>query len=153
MKAFINSTGSRIGGLLLLLALSSFGLWPGSDSFEVYINNKLVLEQYVYNRKATPPLLLDEAGTEQIDVFYSHCGITGTSRKITLKDEQNKILKEWRFPDVDAHVKNAMSCNAKDIAAFKKGHQSLNLFYSAKEIQKEIMLAPIQWSDKTARGN
>jgi len=142
-----------LAALSFFMVLSSFALMPGTDYFEVYLNNKMVLQESMYNRKATPALLLDETSTDQLRVYYSHCGATGTSRKITLKDEQNKSLKEWRFPDVDKTVKDAMSCSVKEITAFKKGGHTLTLYYSAKESANEVALAPIQWLDKTASSN
>jgi ferredoxin-like protein FixX len=152
MKPKINAI-QCLAALSFFMALSSFALMPGGDYFEVYLNNKMVLQETLHNRKATPPLLLDETSTDQLHVYYSHCGETGTSRKITLKDAQNKSLKEWKYPDVDKTVKDAMSCSVKEITAFKKGGHTLTLFYSAKESANEVALAPIQWLDKTASNN
>jgi hypothetical protein len=121
---------------------------PGADTFEVYVGEKLMLKAALHNRKETPAISLD-ARDQQLNVIYNQCGETGTSRKMTLKNDQNTILKEWRFKDVDIHTKDGMVINVKDILAFKKANQRLSLYYSAKE-REEVLLAPIQLGDKTA---
>ena len=65
-------------------------------------------------------------------IKYHHCGQVGKSRSITIKDGQNKILKEWHFADV-SKTDAAMTCKVKDIPGLKKGNGTitLNLYYSS----------------------
>ena len=74
----------------------------------------------------------------------------GKSRVVTIKDEKNVVLKEWRFGDTkDASAK--VSCNVKDIFAlpkFKEG-KKVNLYYTASELPNGRLLATL----KTVRNN
>src|ERR1700730_10345830 len=84
----------------LCATLFSFSGKMGTDSFEIRLNNKPVIQQYVTQKAAVKSLQLDQSVyNEQIDVYYSHCGQIGKDGSITIKDGQNKILKEWNFSD------------------------------------------------------
>lgn len=140
-----------IGKLVLLstmlLATYSFIPAPGGDHFEVYVNKKLVFQQIVSQPSAIKSVALDQSNiSDQVDVFYSHCGKIGTNRSIIIKDG-NSVLKQWRFADVANNTteKKFMSMNAKDLLAFKaKGSdRKLNLYYSSEEIPNGKLLASI----------
>lgn len=133
--------------LTLFAVLTSFsGTW-GGDSYQVYVNNKLILEQYVHGQKGVKTLQLNQSGVnDQVTVVYSHCGKTGTARNITLRDGKNKVLKEWTFADYEKNgAKAAMNCQAKDIMELKKqsGQDRLNLYYSSKEMPEGKLLVYI----------
>ena len=117
----------------------------GGEGFEVYLNNKLVLQQYGEKMNTVKTLELDQrAGNGQLAIRYYHCGKPGKSRVVTIKDEQNVVLKEWRFGDAkDAAAR--VSCNVKDIFAlpkFKAGRK-LNLYYAASELPNGRLLATL----------
>jgi hypothetical protein len=140
---------------ILLCALSavlfSFTLRPGGDHYQVYLDDKMVLEQFVHMQKSMPTVTLD-ADSEQalVSITYSHCGKVGTARNIIIKDHQNKILKEWHFVDV-ASGKAPMTFNVKDLVALKqKGSNNLNLVYSSNEIPEGRQLATVVLSQHTA---
>ena len=138
--------------IVLCAILFSFSHKPGAHSFEIYLNNKLVLQDYVNDKKEAAILSLSQdADQDQLSINYSHCGQIGTARNIIIKDEQNKILKEWHFADAAAGVKNPMTCKVKDIVALSNGHNSLSLFYSSKELSNDQLLASIHLATKTAR--
>ena len=127
------------------LLLSSFSNKMGGDSFAVYINKKLVIQQYVLKGEAVKSLQLDQANyNDEIEVSYSHCGRIGTGRIISLRDSQNKILKEWRFQDTP-DTKTNMGCNVKDILSVQKlnGGSTLQLYYSSNELPDGRLLASI----------
>jgi hypothetical protein len=92
----------------------------GGEGFEVYLNDKLVLQQYGEKMNAVKTLELDQSASNgQLAIRYYHCGKPGKSRVVTIKDEQNVVLKEWRFGDAkDASAR--VSCNVKDIFALPK---------------------------------
>ena len=124
---------------------SSFLTKVGGDSFEVYINKKLAIQQYVTRGEAVKSLQLDQSNyNDEIEVYYSHCGQTGTGRVITLRDSQNKVLKEWRFQDTPG-AKTSMTCNVKDILSMQKlnGGSTLQLYYSSHELPGGRLLAAI----------
>jgi len=137
------------GASLLALAaffttLFSFSVKPGGEGFEIYLNNKLMLQQYGSQMDAVKSLQLNQRlSNDQLSIKYHHCGRVGKSRMITIKDGQNKILKEWRFADAtDAGA--SMNCKVKDIVALQKGNTSqLKLYYSSTELPKGRLLASI----------
>ena len=91
----------------------------GGEGFEVYLNDKLILQQYGEKMNAVKTIELDQnAGSGQLAIRYYHCGRPGKSRVVTIKDDQNVVLKEWRFGDAkDASSK--VSCSVKDIFAMR----------------------------------
>jgi hypothetical protein len=129
----------------------SFSGKKGGDSFQIYVDGKLVVEQYVSIAKGVQTLQLAQiASKERIDVYYSHCGKTGTARVISIKNADNKTLKNWKF--ADAAEKSAMTCQIKDILALQKDKTAkLNLYYTSKEMPEGRLLAVINSSNvKTA---
>jgi len=124
----------------------------GGEGFEVYLNDKLVLQQYGEKMNAVKTLELDQnASNGQLAIRYYHCGKPGKSRVVTIKDEQNVVLKEWRFGDAkDASAR--VSCNVKDIFAlpkFKAGRK-VSLYYSATELPNGRLLATLTTVNKAA---
>ena len=90
-----------------------------------------------------PKLLLDPAENHnQLIVKYSECGRTVTGRMITIKDDHNKVLKEWRFDGVTTGYEESMACRVKDITALlPKGSNTLKLYYSSKEFPEGQQIA------------
>ena len=154
LKINRKSIGAKALVLLALFAtLTSFsGNW-GGDSYQVYVNGKLILEQYVHNQKGVKTIALQQANTnDQVSIVYSHCGASGKSRTISVRDANNKVLKQWTFDDAATGTKTAMmSCKAVEILNVKKtsGLDRLNLFYTSKELPEGKLLAYII----TARDN
>lgn len=130
-----------LGLVALFATMSSFsGTW-GGDSYRIYVNNKLVMEELVYNQKSVKSIQLNQnAVNDQVSVYYSHCGKTGTARHIAIKDAKDKVLKEWNYADVSGK-EAAMSCKAKEILALQKSGERLNMYYSSKEMPSGKMLA------------
>ena len=124
---------------------SSFSVKMGGDSFEIFINKKLVVQQFVSQTSSVKSFQLDASNaSSQIDIYYSHCGQTGKSRNITIKDGENHLLKEWKFPDAAAS-NTSMSCKVKELLNLGKtnGVSKLNLYYSSKELPKGRLLAAV----------
>ncbi|MFT3934015.1 MAG: hypothetical protein QM726_10400 [Chitinophagaceae bacterium] len=115
----------------------------GSHSFEVYLNKKLLFQQYVSKDMKINSIPLNQAkATDEIEVYYNHCGVSGTGRIITIRDEQNKILKEYKFPD-SPNTKTLMSCDVKDITSLQSLNKrsTLYLYYASNEMPEARMLA------------
>lgn len=132
-------------GLLAMAVVSVtlFSFRPGGDHFEIYLNKKLVFQQYVSQQASLKTLALDESNiNEWVEVFYSHCGKIGSKRTITIKDGKNTV-KQWRFSDVGSH--KFMSIGAKDILAFqnKNADRKLSLYYSSEQLPEGRALASI----------
>ena len=133
--------------LLLSLAtvLFSFSANWGGDSFQIYLNKKLVVKDYVHNVTGTKSFQMDKASyDDQVEVYYSHCGQVGKNRAITLRDENNKVVKELHFPDYSGN-NSGMSFKVSDFVNWDKrnGIDQLNIYYSSKELANGRLLASI----------
>ena len=126
------------------LAMFSFSSKRGGDSFEIWLNGKIVLKQFVLVSKGIQTLQLNGASeNDRLDVYYSHCGQTGKSRYITIQDERGHALKVWKFADAIGQ-NGAMAFKVKDILRLKKNKGSkLSLFYSSNELPNGRLLATI----------
>jgi hypothetical protein len=141
-------------GLLALACVSIFaftGKKGGGDHFEILLNGKQVLFQYVHNSKSVQTLqLASTSPNDKLDIFYSHCGVTGTGRSITIKDAENKELKTWRFANASGK-KTGMSCRLNELLGLQKNKDGkLKLYYSSKEMPEGRMLAAISAGDSRA---
>ena len=151
MKLFRNPalTSVLITGLCMLLF--SFSGKKGGDSFQIYVDGKLVVEQYVSIAKGVQSLHLGQLSTkEKIEIYYSHCGKVGKGRAISIKSADNKTLKEWKYADTEK--KSLMTCQIREILALQKNKSAkLNVYYSSKELPEGRLLAVINNVDtKTA---
>jgi hypothetical protein len=141
----------RLSLVGILIALFSFSGKKGGDSFEILLNGKLLLQQFVSQAKGVQNISLSQSNkNDRIDIYYSHCGQTGKNRTIVIKDEKNNLLKEWHYADVAG--KSPMSCTGKDIFTLQKNTlQKLNLYYASKELPKGRLLATVTvQNDKVA---
>jgi hypothetical protein len=144
-----------VSSLLVALCatLLSFSINKGSEGFEIYLNNKLVVRQYGNQMNTVKGFQLDQRSyNDELTIKYSHCGRIGKSRNIIIKDEQNRILKEWHFAD-SKDAANLMSCKVKDILGLKKGnsHVTLNLYYSSSELPGGRLLAIINTENNNTK--
>lgn len=122
-------------GVALSAILFSFSTLPGAHSVQVYLDDKLVIDHYVNSKMEAPKVLVDQAENySQLIVKYSECGRTVTGRMITLKTDENKVLKEWRFEGSTSGFEDPMQIPVKEITALKqKAANSVRLFYSSNE--------------------
>lgn len=132
----------------MLLCLStmvfSYTTKPGGEGFEIYLNNKVVIQQYGSEMNTVKSLPLNlQASNDELTIKYHHCGNIGKNRVITIKDQQNNVLKEFRYVDATSGV-SAMLVRVKDLTVLKKGNSSLlKLYYSSSELPKGRMLASL----------
>ena len=139
---------------LLAFCATLFSFVPkfGGEGVQVYVNNKLVLERYGKEIDVVKTLALDEySANGQITVKYYHCGRISKGRVITIKDDQQKILKQWKFTDV-AEATPAMNCSANEIIGLRKNikSNSLNLYYASSELPNGRLLAIFSVDNATA---
>jgi len=143
---------------LMLIALStvlfSFSEKIGGDSFSVYLNDKLLIQQYVSRDVTVKSLPLNETtASDVLKIYYSECGKIGRERNISLKDEKDKVLKLWHFPDAAEGASNPpMICKVKDILALQKSHGNsiVKIVYSSRELSEGRILAAIPSGDTKA---
>src|SRR5687767_7434972 len=86
----------------IVAALFSFST-SGGEGFEVYLDKKLLIQQFGEQMKQVKTIRLDQiAQAEQLVVRYHHCGQVGKNRVISIRDNRNKVVKEWKYPNVTA---------------------------------------------------
>jgi len=136
--------------MLVTLCFIAFGFTArtGLDGYEIYLNDKLILKQFVNQPLSLRKLRLDKADqSDQLRIHYRHCtpkGV-GTGRSIAIKDQQGKTLKKWEFADSgDSDV--GMVIPVKALVQLEKHHsgQDLRLYYAAHEHPEGEMLASVQ---------
>lgn len=143
MKTFVQKTWMPLSLLAVCLALFSFSFRWGGEGFEIYLNNKLVMQQFGSQMASVRSLQLDQRfANEELTVKYYHCGQAGKNRHITIKDAQNRILKDWNFADGN---KAGMNCPINEILALQKreSSNSMGLYYSSTELPKGRLLFTI----------
>ena len=139
----------------MLLCLStmvfSYTTKPGGEGFEIYLNNKVVIQQYGNEMNTVKSLPLNlQASNDELNIQYHHCGNIVKNRVITNKDQQNNVLKEFRYVDATSGV-SAMLVRVKDLTVLKKGNSSLlKLYYSSSELPKGRMLASLMTNASNA---
>ena len=144
MKSYSKLIAVKSLVILLCATLLSFSSTTGGDSFEIVLNGKRVLQQFVYASKGVQTIqLTSTSDNDKLDIYYNHCGQVGKNRYITIKNEKDQPIKVWKF--TDAVDKNgAMSFKLKDILSLRKNKtDKLNLFYSSSELPSGRTLATI----------
>lgn len=140
MKSLISKTMALV---VISTTLFSFSPVAGGEGFEIYLNNKVVLQRFGNNINTVQSLQLSVASqSDQLSIKYHHCGKIGKDRVVTIKDSQNKVLKEFRYPDATTPVA-AMKVPVKDIIDLKKGSSTLKLYYTSSELPAGRMLVTI----------
>lgn len=149
MKTLIVKTLSFLAVAGTLLSLSPK---PGGEGFEIYLGNKLLTQQFGSKVSETKSFQLTQASyNESLVIKYYHCGKTGTNRVVTIKDDQNKIVKVFHYKDAISSVQS-IAVPVKDLIGLKKGNVTFNLFYSSDELPAGRMLAHLDMiSGNTAR--
>lgn len=134
MKKIIHST-SPVLFVVLCAVLFSFAPLPGAHNYQVYLDGKLVLEQYTDFKKEAPAIPIDPQGDyKELSIRYSECGRVVNARVISVKDEAGKLLKEWKFEGSSKGLENPMTVKMKDVIALKpKNSNSLKLYYASRE--------------------
>ncbi len=136
----------------LLLALSAFlfSFIPfGGDTFRIYVDKKLVIDQSMHKYTSIKNLELDPKNPNGlVEVYYNHCGQIGKARHLQVRDDNNRILKEWVFADGKGE-KDFMSCRVKDLLDLQKANAKshLNLYYTSKEMSKAQHLVSVELSN------
>lgn len=143
MKKIISKTLALIA---ICTTLFSFAPKPGGEGFEIYLNNRLLVQRFGNEMNNSSNLQLASAtANDQLVIKYHHCGQVGKNRVITIKDEQNNVLKVFRYTDAAKPVL-AISVPVKDILSLKKENTALRLYYSSAELPNGRMLTSINTS-------
>jgi hypothetical protein len=147
----------HILSMALLVVASSFiysfvAPAAGGEGFQIYIDNKLVLQQFNTEMKELKNIQLTTAhSNSEMTVKYYHCGMAGKSRILELKNSDQKTVKRWQFDNADG--KNfAVTVPVKEIldSQEKLGNGTIFLYYSSKEAPQGRLLAGIVHGNKRA---
>lgn len=125
-------------------ALLSFSPNFGGEGFEILLNGKVLLQQFGKDLNTVKNLELSQvSASDRLTIRYYHCGHVGKNRVVTIKDEQDRILKQWRYKDSESSV-SEMLCTAQDIITLKKaGNSVFKIYYSSSELPGGRMLASV----------
>lgn len=136
---------------LITLCFTAFGFTTkfGLDSYEIYLNSKLILKQAVNQPLSLRVLQLDKANdNDQLRITYKHCTVkgAGTNRSIAIKDEKGNILKKFEFANATGSDLN-MVISVKDLLQLERNNvnHELSLYYTARELPKGEMLASLRF--------
>ncbi|MEJ7693879.1 hypothetical protein [Daejeonella sp.] len=136
---------------LITLGVTAFSFTSkfGLDSYEISLNNKVILKHYVNQPLNLRVLQLNKAKEgDQLGIRYTHCTIkdgAGTARSISVKDEKGNTLKKWAFADATGSNFN-MIIAVNDLLKLEKAHtgQDLSIHYSARELPEGEMLSMLK---------
>ena len=136
---------NTIVGIALCSILFAFSSLTGAHNVQIYLDDKIVVDHYVDSKTITPKILVDPAEKYgHLIVKYNECGRTVTGRTITIKSEENKVLKVWRFEGSSSGFENPMQISVKEITSLKqKGTDSVNLFYSSNDFSQGQQIASL----------
>ncbi|WP_152267252.1 hypothetical protein [Agriterribacter humi] len=146
MKPIIKEAIIKMFALITLsFTVFSFTTKLGLDSYEIYLNNKLILKQSVNQPLSLRILQLGKANdNDQLRINYKHCTLegAGTGRTIVLKDEKGNTLKKWAFTNASGSDLS-MVIPVKELLQLEKNNadHELSLQYTARELPKGETLA------------
>ena len=124
----------------------------GGDSFEIYLGKTRLVQQFLYQDKSTKTIDLSSAAANDVlKVSFNHCGKTGTSRTLALKDN-NTVLKQWKFTDIKEGASPNMIVSVMEIQTVQKAHKEkqLSLYYASDLLKEGRVLATLTQRDASA---
>ncbi len=129
---------------VISITLFSFRAGFGGEGYEVYLNNKVILQQFGKQLDNPTTISLEQADpNDQLLVKYYRCGTSGDNRVFTIRDAKNKILKEWRFASGEGRLAT-MTCKVKDILSLPAARsEKLKLYYTSTEVPAGRLLASL----------
>jgi hypothetical protein len=149
MKQALNLSQALKSVFVTAITLITLGsaAFAGIDSYEVYLDNKLLIRQSMAEPLDLKTLAISEANRSQkLVIKYVQCNApnqTGKNRSISIRNESGKIVKEWKFKDA-AGKGSVMEIPVNEVLALQKNSQgNLALFYSADGMEKTQKLAAL----------
>lgn len=138
--------------VVLCSALFAFSEGTGVDSFTIYLNEKLMLQQYATPEAKVKKLFLANGDANDVlRIHYNHCGKTGTKRSVALHDGEKEVIKTWHFADDSAPV---MQVKLKEVLTALRTNaeeRDITLVYSSVEIPKgKALVALVATGQKSA---
>jgi hypothetical protein len=117
--------------IMLTVFFQSFAKKPGGDYYRIFLNEKLVKEQFLTQVNSLTTLALNSTNLkDHLTIHFSHCGTAGKGRTIMLKDEKGKLVKEWKFADSKS---TGMQLPVKEILQVSGITSEGSIYYASKE--------------------
>jgi hypothetical protein len=142
-----------VAAFSVLLCGTAFTAKAGLDSYEIYLNNKLILKQYVNQPLTLESLGLDQNNIkDQLVIHYAQCNMPdklGKGRSILIKDAKGNIIKKWNFADAK-DGKTGMVIAVKEILELERKMPlaKLSMYYTATGNSGQL-LANFHFGDKS----
>jgi hypothetical protein len=152
MKTAVKIRFALIVMAALAAPLMAFTL-RGGDSFEIFVGKTRAVQQFIHMDNTVKTVDLSTAAlSDELRVTFSHCGQTGTNRRIALKHNQ-QILKEWKFADIKPGGSPIMTVSVRDIVAVQKSLnvKNISLLYSSDSIKEGRVLVTL--ASNSAQGS
>ncbi len=129
-------------------ALVSFSSNFGGEGFEIYLNGKVLLQQFGKDMNTVKNLQIGKLQPQdKLTIRYYHCGRIGKNRMVTIKDGNDRVMKVWRYNDA-VSAAGQMLCSSQDIINLQKtGNAIFKLYYSSSEVPEGRLLANIVTTD------
>lgn len=132
----------------LFITAFAFTSKAGGDVFEIYLNNKLLVRQFMHEPLDLKTLALTQANiNDELVVYYNHCGTVGKGRSIAVKDPKGNIIKQWKFADTK-DKKGPMTIAVRELLQLEKKSGQLNMYYTSQELPKGQLLTAFNQSGK-----
>lgn len=136
----------------ILLCGTAITANAGLDSYEIYLNDKQILKQYVNQPLKLESLNLTQSNKDdKLVIYYSQCNVPsriGKGRTISVKDTEGNILKQWKFANAEGRS-TGMTIAVKELLALdKKATGGLTLFYAAEGRPEGQLLANFHIGNK-----
>ncbi len=135
---------------LLVAFLAAFSPKPGGEGFEIFLNSKVLLQQFGKDINNVKKIEMGQVSAgDKLVVQYYHCGQAGKNRIISLRTENGKLVKQYKYPDGKTSV-TGMSIDAAELASAlsKLGNTPVLISYTAYGLSNEKQLATLSYNSK-----
>ena len=90
---------SNFFAMLFLLGIATFMVAfvspAGGEGYEIYLDNKLVIQQFGKQMKVVKNLQLNSSHSKSaLGIKFYHCGMAGKSRTLELKVSDKQVIKK-----------------------------------------------------------
>jgi hypothetical protein len=149
MQLFNSKQKLLLGSLLVLFLTASTTARAGLDGYEIYLNDKLILKQYVNQPLNLESLGLTQANiNDKLTIHYSQCNVPdklGKNRSITVKDYKGNTVKQWRFTDAK-DGRTGMVIAVKELLQLDKVNSigKFSLYYTAEGHESAQLLTHVR---------
>jgi hypothetical protein len=133
---------------------NSFSAKAGIDSYQVFLNNKLVLQQSVLDPLNLSMLSISKANlNDKLVIYYAQCHAAnkiGKSRRLFIRDEAGNMVKEWKYQDNEGT--SGMEVPVKELLELENKFtgSTLTIYYIAAGMGREQRLIAFAGTAKAA---